>query len=91
VLVLARRRPPARATAHFERVRLDGAAKESNLPTAGLRPGLHGVNAIVNLLQRQTTRKMSWQSTIPVGGARYSVPNELVDERVSRREETDGR
>jgi hypothetical protein len=26
---------------------------------------------------------MSWQSTIPVGGARYSVPNELVDERVS--------
>jgi transposase len=28
------------------------------------------------------TRKVNWQSTISVGGAIYSVPHELVDERV---------
>jgi hypothetical protein len=28
------------------------------------------------------TRKVSWQSTISVGGAIYSVPSRLVDERV---------
>jgi hypothetical protein len=34
------------------------------------------------------TRKVSWQSLISVGGARYSVPHELIDERVWAR--TDG-
>ncbi len=28
------------------------------------------------------TRKVSWQSTVSVGGALYSVPHELVDQRV---------
>src|ERR1700760_5058871 len=28
------------------------------------------------------TRKVSWQSTISVGGALYSVPHALVDQRV---------
>ena len=28
------------------------------------------------------TRRVSWQSTISVGGALYSVPSALVDERV---------
>jgi hypothetical protein len=28
------------------------------------------------------TRKVSWQSLISVGGAQYSVPHELIDERV---------
>jgi transposase len=28
------------------------------------------------------TRKVNWQSLISVGGARYSVPHELIDERV---------
>jgi hypothetical protein len=34
------------------------------------------------------TRRVSWQSTISVGGALYSVPSTLVDERVWAR--TDG-
>ena len=34
------------------------------------------------------TRKVSWQSTISVGGAIYSVPHGLIDERVWAR--TDG-
>ena len=33
------------------------------------------------------TRKVSWQSTISVGGARYSVPHQLIDERVWARVE----
>ena len=28
------------------------------------------------------TRKVNWQSTVSVGGAVYSVPHELVDQRV---------
>ena len=28
------------------------------------------------------TRKVSWQSTISVSGARYSVPHTLIDKRV---------
>jgi hypothetical protein len=28
------------------------------------------------------TRKVNWQSLISVGGAQYSVPHELIDERV---------
>jgi hypothetical protein len=35
------------------------------------------------------TRRVSWQSTISVGGAIYSVPHELVDERVWARAEGD--
>jgi hypothetical protein len=35
------------------------------------------------------TRRVSWQSTISVGGALYSVPHELVDERVWARVEGD--
>ena len=34
------------------------------------------------------TRKVSWQSLISVGGAQYSVPHDLIDERVWAR--TDG-
>ncbi len=33
------------------------------------------------------TCKVSWQSTISVGGALYSVPSALVDERVWARTE----
>jgi transposase len=35
------------------------------------------------------TRKVSWQSTISVGGALYSVPHGLIDERVWTRAEGD--
>ncbi len=35
------------------------------------------------------TRKVSWQSTISVGGAGYSVPHELIDERVWARADGD--
>jgi transposase len=35
------------------------------------------------------TRKVSWQSTISVGGAIYSVPSALVDERVWARSDGD--
>jgi hypothetical protein len=35
------------------------------------------------------TRKVSWQSTISVGGALYSVPSTLVDERVWARSDGD--
>ena len=28
------------------------------------------------------TRKVNWQSLISVGGAQYSVPHQLIDERV---------
>jgi transposase len=35
------------------------------------------------------TRKVSWQSTISVGGALYSVPSTLVDERVWARADGD--
>jgi hypothetical protein len=28
------------------------------------------------------TRRVSWQATISVGGALYSVPSSLVDQRV---------
>lgn len=35
------------------------------------------------------TRKVSWSSTISVGGAIYSVPSELLDERVWARTEND--
>ncbi len=35
------------------------------------------------------TRKVSWQSTISVGGARYSVPHSLIDERVWARADGD--
>jgi hypothetical protein len=35
------------------------------------------------------TRKVSWQSLISVGGALYSVPHELIDERVWARTDRD--
>lgn len=35
------------------------------------------------------TRKVSWQSTISVGGARYSVPHALIEERVWARADGD--
>jgi len=35
------------------------------------------------------TRKVSWQSTISVGGAIYSVPRGLIDERVWARNDGD--
>ena len=35
------------------------------------------------------TRKVNWQSIISVGGARYSVPHALIDERVWARSDGD--
>ena len=35
------------------------------------------------------TRKVNWQSLIRVGGALYSVPHELIDERVWARVDGD--
>ena len=46
------------------------------------RPRLHPLPAIAHTVCFGQTRKVSWQSTISVGGAVYSVPSALVDERV---------
>ena len=43
---------------------------------------LHRLPAIAHTVCFGETRKVSWQSTISVGGALYSVPSTLVDERV---------
>lgn len=49
---------------------------------------LHRLPAVAHTVCFGQTRKVSWQSTISVGGALYSVPSSLVDERVWAR--TDG-
>jgi hypothetical protein len=48
---------------------------------------LHPLPAVPHTLAFGDTRRVSWQSTISVGGALYSVPSELVDERVWARVE----
>jgi transposase len=46
------------------------------------RTRLHRLPQMPHTVCFGQTRKVSWQSTISVGGALYSVPTELVDERV---------
>jgi transposase len=46
------------------------------------RARLHRLPAMPHTVAFGQTRKVSWQSTISVGGALYSVPSTLVDERV---------
>src|SRR4051794_1590864 len=46
------------------------------------RARLHTLPAVAHTVCFGQTRKVSWQSTISVGGALYSVPSSLVDERV---------
>ena len=43
---------------------------------------LHPFAALAHTVCFGQTRKVSWQSTILVGGAIYSGPSALVDERV---------
>jgi len=43
---------------------------------------LHKLPALPHTICFGQTRRVSWQSTISVGGAIYSVPSTLVDERV---------
>jgi hypothetical protein len=43
---------------------------------------LHRLPRVAHTVCFGETRKVSWQSTISVGGALYSVPHALVDERV---------
>ena len=43
---------------------------------------LHRLPRLPHTICFGQTRKVNWQSTISVGGAIYSVPHELVDERV---------
>src|SRR5919109_30043 len=46
------------------------------------RARLHRLPAVPHTVCFGQTRRVSWQSTISVGGAIYSVPSTLVDERV---------
>jgi transposase len=46
------------------------------------RDRLHRLPRVAHTVCFGETRKVSWQSTISVGGALYSVPSSLVDERV---------
>ena len=46
------------------------------------RAWLHALPERAHTLCFGETRKVSWQSTVSVGGAIYSVPSSLVDERV---------
>jgi hypothetical protein len=43
---------------------------------------LHRLPRLPHTLCFGETRKVNWQSLISVGGAQYSVPHELIDERV---------
>ncbi len=52
------------------------------------RDRLHPLAKVPHTICFGQTRKVNWQSTISVGGALYSVPSTLVDERVWAR--TDG-
>jgi hypothetical protein len=51
------------------------------------RERLHPLPAVPHTLCFGQTRRVSWQSTISVGGAIHSVPSGLVDERVWARSE----
>jgi transposase len=46
------------------------------------RERLHRLPQVPHTMAFGQTRRVSWQSTISVGGAIYSVPSSLVDERV---------
>jgi transposase len=46
------------------------------------RDRLHRLPAVAHTVCFGQTRRVSWQATISVGGALYSVPSTLVDERV---------
>ncbi len=46
------------------------------------RARLHRLPAMPHTMACGQTRKVSWQSTISVGGANHSVPSTLIDERV---------
>ena len=46
------------------------------------RERLHPLPSVPHTVCFGQTRKVGWQSTISVGGALYSVPSSLVDERV---------
>ena len=50
---------------------------------------LHRLPPVPHTVCFGQTRKVSWQSTISVGGAIYSVPSSLVDERVWARSDGD--
>jgi transposase len=51
------------------------------------RERLHPLPGVPHTLCFGETRRVTWQSTISVGGALYSVPSTLVDERVWARVE----
>jgi transposase len=53
------------------------------------RARLHRLPQVPHTVCFGQTRKVSWQSTISVGGALYSVPSTLVDERVWARSDGD--
>ena len=53
------------------------------------RARLHPLPAMPHTVCFGQTRKVSWQSTISLGGAIYSVPSALVDERVWARADGD--
>ena len=53
------------------------------------RARLHPLPRVPHTVCFGQTRKVSWQSTISVGGAIYSVPSTLVDERVWARSDGD--
>jgi transposase len=53
------------------------------------RTRLHRLPQVPHTVCFGQTRKVSWQSTISVGGAIYSVPSALVDERVWARSDGD--
>jgi transposase len=53
------------------------------------RARLHPLPKVPHTVCFGQTRKVSWQSTISVGGAIYSVPSALVDERVWARSDGD--
>ena len=46
------------------------------------RERLHPLPAVAHTVTFGQTRKVSWQSTISVAGALYSVPSALIDQRV---------
>jgi hypothetical protein len=46
------------------------------------RARLHALPGVPHTVCFGQTRKVGWQSTISVGGALYSVPSTLIDERV---------
>ena len=50
---------------------------------------MHPLPQVAHAVCFGQTRKVSWQSTISVGGALYSVPSTLVDERVWARSDGD--